>query len=305
MLLHEILGLDEKQNLFLAEECLEDLITLPVTSEILDSGLNITGCIEIDGLGTAFHISYPTDFWLLLTEKYSQESVLSDFLQSEHPQVSKWVKSSEEHFLHAVIEYYAISISRELLCENCDIKGEIIYAEDRINRLQALLKPLIPMGVAILEICCGNGMATQALLRLGHKPWCLDHDRCDVCQAIKCNYLDPGRSLVLEARLLNKFFSKGSFDVVLGFMVGLIDQTNWLAWRDILLTSSRLSRQMVLYTVYTQREAELIEKALSQEGWMGKVIDNRDAKGIYDQWIYLGNIIDEKVISTSEWDLRR
>jgi SAM-dependent methyltransferase len=305
VLLHDILGLDEKQNLFLAEECFEDLITLPITSELIDSGINATGCIEIDDLGAAFHISQPKDFWLLLTEKYSQETVLSDFFQSEHPQVSKRVKSSEEHFLHAVIEYYAVSLSQELLCEKCDIKGEIIYVEDRINRLQSLLKPIIPLGAAILEICCGNGIATQALLKLGHKPWCVDHDRCDVCQALGCNYLDPCRSFVLDARLLDKFFSKASFDVVLGFMVGLIDQANWPAWRDILLTSSRLSKRIVLFTVYTQREAELIEKALSQEGWKGKVIDNRDAKGIYDQWVYLGAMWDEKVISTSAWDLKR
>ncbi len=305
MLLHKILGLDENHNLFLAEECFEDLITLPITSELLDSGIDVTECIEIEDLGAAFHISQPTDFWLILTEKYSKKTPLSEFLQSEHPQVSKCVKSSDEYFLHAVIEYYAISISREFLCENCDIKGEIIYAEDRINRLQTLLKHLIPMNMSILEICCGNGGATQALLNLGHKPWCVDHDRCDICQGIKCNYLDPTRSFILDARRLDNFFTKGSFDLVLGFMVGLIDQANWFAWRDIILTSSRLARRMVLYTVYTQREIVLIENALSREGWKGNIIDNRDTKGIYDQLIYLGALRDEKIISTLELDLRR
>ncbi|MDQ1312858.1 MAG: hypothetical protein QG605_1397, partial [Euryarchaeota archaeon] len=44
---------------------------------------------------------------------------------------------------------------------------------------------------------------------------------------------------------------------------------------------------MVLFTVYTQKEAELIAKALGHAGWKGRVIDNQDSKGIYDQWAYL------------------
>jgi hypothetical protein len=67
-------------------------------------------------------------------------------------------------------------------------------------------------------------------------------------------------------------------------MVGLIEGVNWNMWREILLTASSLSSRMVLYTVYTRKEAEIIAKALDEASWDASIIDNRDEGGIYDQW---------------------
>jgi hypothetical protein len=138
--------------------------------------------------------------------------------------------------------------------------------------------------MSLLEVCSGNGMASQSLHRLGFRPFSMELDRCEICQGLKAGKLEPNRSFVLDARLLNRFFKPEYFDAVVGFMVGLIDQVNWNMWREILLISSNLASRMVLYTVYTQREAELIAKALHDAGWVVSLIDNRDASGIYDQW---------------------
>ena len=75
----------------------------------------------------------------------------------------------------------------------------------------------------------------------------------------------------------------------MGFMVGLIDMSNWPYWKDILLKASNLAKEQILFTVYTQKEAEIIAKAFNDAGWKGEVIDNRDSRGIYDQWAYLAN----------------
>jgi hypothetical protein len=151
-----------------------------------------------------------------------------------------------------------------------------------------LLEPVLSPKDRILEICCGSGMATQALLRLGQHPLSMDSDRCDLCLSLKSGLMDPEKCFVLDARLLPRIFPIQSFHTVLGFMVGLIDDFNWPLWKDILLKASSLAEKMVLFTVYTQKEAELIAKALGEAGWKGRVIDNRDSFGIYDQWAYLG-----------------
>ena len=91
----------------------------------------------------------------------------------------------------------------------------------------------------------------------------------------------------MDAMLLGSLFDQGSFDVVVGFMMGLMDQFNWNIWKEIVLSASNLSCHMALYTVYTQREADLIAKAMKQAGWRAEVIDNRDPRGIYDQWAVL------------------
>lgn len=289
MLLNQMLGLGEDENVFLAEESFEDLIGLPVTSGILDEGLDHEGCVEIEGKAIAFRMTEPAEFWLVLTDRYGDRKVLEEHKELGNLRLGgcRKVGATENEFFEALTEYYALSLSGELLCDGCIVDGPLLYVEERIKRLEDFIKPLIPKDKRTLEIGCGNGMATQALLRLGHAPWSMEYDRCDLCQALKKGRLDPRRSFSLDARLLGHFFEPGSFDAVVGFMVGLIDRSNWPAWRNIILSSSRLAGEMILFTVYTEKEADLIAKALGEAGWRGDVIDNRDSKGIYDQWAYL------------------
>lgn len=287
MLLNRLLELSDEENVFLAEESLQDLIALPVTTEILEQGLDADRCIELSGLGAALHFDQPQEFWLLLTDRYSENKILRSLSEAFDEERRKVVMANDSEFLQAIMEYFAQSLAGGLLCDSCPVEGSPLPAEERIERLKAFLKPLIPPRENILEICCGDGSATQALLRLGHRPLSMDSDRCEVCQALKSDLLDSKKSFVLDARLLPSFFPARSFDVVLGFMVGLIDRSNWSLWEEIILKGASLARERVLFTVYTQREAELIAKSLEKAGWSGDVIDNRDSRGIYDQWAYL------------------
>lgn len=288
MLLHRLLDLGTEESIFLAEESLKDLLYLPVTEEILQSSPHADECIELLGLGVALHITQPAEFWLLLTDKYSDKKIIQENADRWMCRVSKTVQPGEEDFFLALREYFAVSLMEELLCDECTMKGAPLYVEERIERLKSFIEPIIPRNASVLEICCGSGMATQALMRLGHRPICMDSDFCDLCKAMKSDLMDPSNCFVLDARLLPRFFSPQSFQFVLGFMVGLIDEFNWPLWREILLTASCLAREGVLFTTYTQKEAELIAKAFDDAGWTGKVIDNRDIKGIYDQWAYSG-----------------
>jgi hypothetical protein len=288
VLLHQVLDLSDEDELFLAEESLHDLIALPVTSELLSSGIEADQAIAIEGnLGIALHLSQPAKFWLLLTDLYSEEKVLEEFLSQHDGLVCKTIKTTESLFFEAIVEFFSLSLAGELLCESCDVKEGPLYIDDRIRRLESFLGPIIPVKSNLLEICCGSGMATQSLYNLGYRPFSMELDRCELCQGLKSGKLNPESSFVIDARLLNHLFKPRSFDVAVGFMIGLIDQINWNMWLEIILTASDLARQMVLYTVYTQKEAKLIAKALQESSWDTRVIDNRDPGGIYDQWAVL------------------
>jgi hypothetical protein len=283
-----MLGISDEESVFLAEESLQDLLDLPVTAEILESGVEANSAIEIPDCGLALHLEEPGDAWLLLTDRYSKTKILSDHLAMWRGKNCRIVQREDGGFDRAIRNYFAQSLAGELFCDICPIVGPPLYVPDRIERLKAFLRPLISPDRSILEICCGSGMATQALLSLGAHPLCMDADRCEVCQALKSDLLETTASLVLDARLLPRFFSPKSFDLVVGFMVGLIDDFNWSLWKEIILKGSSLAEEMVLFTVYTEKEAELIAKALGEAGWKGEIIDNRDRRGIYDQWAYLG-----------------
>ncbi|MGC9515714.1 hypothetical protein [Methanocrinis sp.] len=299
MLLHEILKIDDGEEVFLAEESLADLITLPVTSEILSSGLKVEESIEVleergeeeDGegrtalLGVALKLTEPAEIWLLLTDRYSGTGGLEALPRSSSPRI---VEVSEERFLGGLVEWLSISLSFELFCESCPVASPPLFVPERIEGLVRFLEPLLPAGGELLEICCGSGMATQALKRLGYRPWTEDLDSCEVCMALKSGYIDSERAMVLDARLLDRFFPPLHFDAVVGFMVGLIDEVNWSLWKEILLRSSALARDMVIYTTYTERESQMVAEALRSDGWIGEVVANPDDLGIYDQWAFVG-----------------
>lgn len=295
MLLHEILKINDDEELFLAEESLADLIALPVTSEILSSGPEVAESIEVlvergggDGdsrIGVALKLTEPAEIWLLLTDRYSGTNALEALPRSSSPRI---VEVSLERFLEGVVEWLAMSLSQELFCEGCPVASPPLFVPQRIERLARFLGPLLPPKGELLEVCCGSGMATQALKQLGYRPWTEDLDSCEVCMALKSGYLDPGRAMVLDARLLDRFFPPRHFDAVVGFMVGLIDEVNWPLWKEILLRSSALARDMVVYTTYTEREARGVAEALRSFGWIVEVVANPDDLGIYDQWACVG-----------------
>ncbi|MFZ2471714.1 MAG: hypothetical protein WAW52_07200 [Methanothrix sp.] len=292
MLLNRLLDLGEEESVFLAEESWQDLLELPVTTQILQEGLDTDACIKVKDLGIALHLSEPAEIWLLLTDRYSSQKILPEHAEKWRSKIIKTVHANDEDFFSALTEYFSRSLAEELFCDSCSQNGAPLYVEERIERLVQLLQPILPKDESILEVCCGSGMATQALVRLGQHPLSMDSDRCDLCQGLKSELLDPERCFVLDARLLPSIFPARSVHTVLGFMVGLIDDFNWPLWRDILLKASSLAKNRVLFTVYTQKEAELIAKALGEAGWKGRLIDNRDSKGIYDQWAYLA-VMDE------------
>jgi hypothetical protein len=288
VLLNRLLGLDEAESIFLAEESWQDLIDLPVSAEIMQEELAIDSCIEIIGQGIVLHLTEPARIWLLLTDRYSRQKILSDIPEEWNKLVIRTVQVKDSDFFLAINEYFSTSLAAGLLCDACPLDSTPHYVEERIERLAQFLREHLDSAGSILEVCCGSGMATQALFRMGHHPIVMDSDRCDMCTALKNGLLDTQKSFVLDARLLPCIFPDRSFGTVLGFMVGLIDDFSWPQWKDILLKASSLAQNRVLFTVYTQNEAEIIAKALSCAGWTGRVIDNRDSKGIYDQWAYSG-----------------
>jgi len=300
VLLHDMLKIDDEEEIFLAEESLADLIVLPVTSEILESGPKVAESIEIwedtggdederenenSRLGVVLKLTEPAELWLLLTDRYSGTNALEALPRSSN---SKVVRVEERKFMEGLVEWLAISLKDELFCESCPVASPPLFVPERAENLESFLRPLLPAGGEVLEICCGSGMATQALKKLGLRPWTEDLDSCEICQALKSGYLEPERAMVLDARLMDRFFPTKYFDAVVGFMVGLIDDVNWHLWRDILLRSSEFAKEMVIYTTYTEREARMVTDALKAAGWDGVVVANPDNLGIYDQWACIG-----------------
>jgi hypothetical protein len=288
VLINKMLNLGEEDCVFLAEESLEDLLWLPVTRNIVAEASDFDRAVAVNERSLALY-SEAQDLWILLTDLYSESRPVMDLIKRMD---CERVDLNADALFQAIVECLSVSLMEGVFCDNCEESGVPHYPEDRVSGLERMLKVLLEDalddGSRVLEVGCGSGIGTMVLRSLGMNPWAMDIDRCEVCQGLRAGALDPRRTFVLDARLLPRFFSTESFDAVMGFMVGLIDDSNWHIWRDIIVKSSSLARNTVLYTVYSKREAERLADLLANLGWDGRIIDNSSATAVYDQWVYLG-----------------
>jgi len=307
MLIHNILGLEKDENIYFVEESYAALKNNRLSLHYLE---NIQNCPpeEIDGIedengtitGLVLYNQETEDtpaFRAVFTNLISSTSVpnassrqFSDIAGSL--KLNRVHKTSCKELNTAIIEYYSLELVNRQLCENCRIPKEpyeMVYIESRKTRLKELLDKYRLQG-EILEICCGNGMSTLPLHDMGYTPLTIDHDKCQICQGLEHNVLDPVRTIVLDATNLTQFFREDTFDTVTGFMLGTIYPFNRGIWEKMVSEAVMLLKPggMILLTVNKREEMDILKGALEKAGASGDIIDNTDGKGIYDQWVYVG-----------------
>lgn len=311
MLLHTILGLEEIENIYLVENSYANqkdiLLTLEFLGAIQDSPkadpiIKILDREEIIGLAVFNPGSVEApEFWAVLTNAVSKGG-------SQSPNSRKFQELAEEicgsagqlearrttlkDFTEALIEYYSLSLVSRQLCEGCaQVKEtyDMVYVRSRVARLKEFIRNL-SIGGDILEICCGNGMSTLALYELGYRPLATDYDKCQICQGLEHRVLDPRKTIVLDAAKLSRFFSPGTFDWVVGFMLGTIYPFNRENWACMMAEAVKVLKPggSLLFTVNKKEEIEVLRESLDALGVVGGIINNRGDGGIYDQWAYLG-----------------
>jgi SAM-dependent methyltransferase len=317
MLLHNILKLSEDENIFLTEEGYSSLNelnqTLGFMQQIIESGgvdseIRVLKtyddkivCLAIFNPGTE---EYPA-FWAIFTNQVARNAILSPAAEHfsrmaheiiEHTDSLKSIKTTSEELDMALREYFSINLVNRQLCEGC-VKGpetyEMVFFENRVQRLVELFQKLgnkFDTSGQVLEICCGNGMATMSLEKLGIFPLTTDNDRCEICQGLEHEVLKPERSIVMDATRLTHFFDENSFDSVIGFMLGTIYVFNKDIWITIMRESLKVVKPggQLLFTVNRREEMDILKEVLDSLGAVGELIDNTDDNGIYDQWVYLG-----------------
>ena len=310
MRLHDLLRIDENEIVHIPEPGFSDQGMCEQSAryryEIVRSGITFDDVIRVEtdaglpGLAISMH-SEGQDFWLVFADIIHRDPDFADRAtmlckQSNNVRI---VKTTSSLFMDAIIEYYSLMLVNRMLCGKC-MHGKksfgSIFSKSRADRLEALLKTIEQSddidfaGMDVLEICCGNGMATIALRQLGCDPVCLDSDKCAVCEGLEHGVLLPHRSMVLDATQISPFFEAGSFDCVAGFMLGAIYPFNKDVWKRIMAESIVPLREggLLVFTVHKNEEIVILKEVMDELGMIGRVIDNRDDAGMYDQWVYVG-----------------
>jgi len=268
--------------------------------EMLDSRVDAVVSFVCDGKVRG--LGFKQDFWTLLTDivKHDVEfDACARRLYQEAKSEDKRLFTVEAADFNAAL---CVLLSDLLLSgESCECHGGrraqvIAYSPERQERLQLLLKTKIESiydlhGGEMLEICCGNGMATAALRELGYNAFAIDNDKCAICEGLFYGALTKDRTLVLDARYLAQYdlAKYHDFKCVGGFMLGAIYQFNKPDWQKILSEAAAIvSEGLLLFTVHKKEEAEFVHDTLLDVGIEGEIIDNQDDTSIYDQWVYAG-----------------
>lgn len=310
MALNEILNLKEKvipfeeryvdnKDLIASIRYLNDLseIRLPVEKliQIFDEDNKLYGIVIY-----ATSIDRTSPQWVLLTSVISMRGVPVQAADNFNELSSKIlsrdkiekISVAREKLNESLIEYYSIELTLGSECDNTCPELHGGYNKDRIESLKKLVLSLnIEDSLSnSIEICCGNGMSTVALHELGYTPLTIDIDKCQICEGLKEKVLLPERSMVMDAAILSVFYPHGTFDSVLGFMLGTIYNFDNEMWIMILEEAIKVCKKggVLLFTVNSQDEINIINSTMERNGMNGKIIDNRDEIGLYDQWVYIG-----------------
>ncbi len=307
MLIHDILGLQAQENIYFVEKSYASLKNNTASLQYLEkirkdkeakiSGIrdendNIIG-LALFNPGTEDSPSFFAVFTNLVSSIPQPNSGSRAFTEiARNLKLDKSYSTTSREFNEAVIEYYSLSLVNRRLCENCHISKEpyeMVYIKSRNSKLKVLLDKYELKG-ELLEICCGNGMSTKPLRELGYKPLAIDFDKCQICQGLEHNVLDPKRTMVLDATKLSEFFPENAFDTVVGFMMGKIYPFNKDTWEKMVVEAVKVLKTggMMMLTVNKKEEMEVLRDALEKNHIAGEMVDNTDEKGIYDQWAYIG-----------------
>lgn len=309
MLIHDILGLDPGENVYFVEESYSALKNNNLSLQYLE-------IIQDDPEAYLEEVLDENDFLIsviLLSpgndESREERAVFTNIVSlipapndssinfstiAGNLTFKKTYRTTCKKFTEAVIEYYSYALVNRQLCENCITAKEpyeMSYIPGRKTRLKAILEKYELKGY-ILEICCGNGMSTLPLHEMGYDPLTIDLDRCQICQGLEHKVLFPGRTIVLDATRLSEFFKEKSFDTLTGFMLGTIYPFNRGIWEKIIVEAVKLLKPggIILITVNKKEEMEILNSALNKAHVTGKMIDNTDENGIFDQWVYAGSV---------------
>jgi SAM-dependent methyltransferase len=313
MLLQELLGIDEE--IYLIEESYTSQRTPERTLQYLNRFQNFpdmenTRLVRVRQAGHTLGLLFfnpaegdvPVDFWSVFTGAFAQAAMksrfeaLADSILALIPP-EKDVEISYEAWMRAVNEYYSLMLVNRNMCDSCSVRPESyssVFSENRIKRVADILELLRKKGYypegRLLEVCCGNGMSTLALYRSGLDPLAIEVNKCTVCQGLEQQVLNPQRVMVMDATAVSRYFEPGSFDAVMGFMLGLIYDFNKELWIRIIREAVSVASDgaVLLFTVSSKPEIEILADALFRAGVEGEIVDNTDAEGAYDQWFFVG-----------------
>ena len=177
----------------------------------------------------------------------------------------------------AVREYY----SRE-------IADQVTPALDDLNKDRpAIIENLIMKiwgrgaGETCLDFCCGSGVGSQILRRMGYSLLSCDNDPSLISLGLSTHRLMPEETICINATIASEYIDPVPRGV--GIMMGEINSFSQELWQQLVLELFSLTQE-TLITVGTEPEAAMIRRWGEEQGYTVEIRENAKDP-IYDRWV--------------------
>jgi len=182
-----------------------------------------------------------------------------------------------ETYREAVYDHFARKIMNDVEPAVDDVP------EDRLKKVSDLVwkewnfKP----GDLCYDCCCGSGIGSVALAKVGLRPFSFDVDAALLSRGLLSGRLQTWSTAQLDATKASQYLDRAPFALML--MAGDINVGNTWVWQRI-FEQVLLIADRVMVTVGTQDEAELLRSWAEAKGRSPRVFEN-ERDPFYDRWV--------------------
>ncbi|MDD1634539.1 MAG: hypothetical protein LUQ58_02955 [Methanomicrobiales archaeon] len=248
---------------------LADGISPAIPEEITASRLLVDE--REDPLAVAFHTG---DEWYATTFLYRRPDL--DLLDRCGDGDLEIYQESRRAWAGAVREYYSMALAREVTPALEDL------APDRARKLEALLRTIWdrPGDGDCLDCCCGSGVGSAVIRRMGMQPLAYDNDAALLSRGLAAGRLLPEETMWIDAARAGEYLDPVPRGIAV--MAGEINTFTAGMWEEILGQFLQLVGDAVI-TVGTEAEVQQIRD------WTGAgsevLVRGNDRDTFYDRWV--------------------
>jgi hypothetical protein len=184
-------------------------------------------------------------------------------------------QESRRAWAEAVREYFSLEMARDVTPAMEDL------APDRALKLEGLLRTVWdrPGGGDCLDCCCGSGVGSAVIRRMGMQPLAYDNDAALLSRGFASGRLIPGEVMWIDAARAGEYLEPVPRGIAV--MAGEINTFTAGTWKEILGQLLQLTDDAVI-TVGTEAEVERIREWASPGS--GAHVWENDRDSFYDRW---------------------
>ncbi|MDH7593790.1 MAG: hypothetical protein QHG99_05475 [Methanomicrobiales archaeon] len=186
---------------------------------------------------------------------------------------------SRGEWIEAVREHYSVQIMKQITPAMEDV------GEGRLASIESLVEGCWGRGRGeeVIDACCGSGIGTLALRRLGYRTVSYDNDLSLLSLGLSRGRLLPERAICIDGARAVEYCERAPLGAI--FMAGEVNRFTEPVWHAVIIELLSLVERMIL-TFGTEREADIAREWIGEVDRPVRILEHR-ADPFYDRWVCL------------------